>query len=158
MKEFKIGNTYYYPGDTYIMDGIKIGDSYFTPGTLIVLIILILAGLFFIVVPILTLVEQHRVRNGKEPFNKGKVRENIIVKKRETEREIYASRYGFNRFGVNLPTDRPDALSRETSVDFRKVGGKILYTKSIDDELFDQMEVGKTYKVRIRDGKIINIY
>lgn len=37
------------------------------------------------------------------------------------------------------------------------VGGKILYTKDIDEELFDRIAVGQTYKALIRDGAVKKI-
>lgn len=111
-----------------------------------------------IIMPILTLVNHHRIRNGKEPLYKGKVRWIVIVKKRVTEREYSTVGYGYSRFGANTINGEPDGIARETSVDFRVVGRKILYTKSIDEELFDLLDVGKTYKVRIRSGCIDKIF
>lgn len=43
------------------------------------------------------------------------------------------------------------------SIDYRVVGGKILYTKDIDEELFDRIAVGQTYKALIRDGAVKKI-
>lgn len=117
-------------------------------------IVLIAIAAVAIIGPIVTVVNWHRAKNGKLP--KGKLRNIIIVNKREQTREFYADSYpGVYR---DLEPNRNfDGVLRLTSVDFRKVGGKILYTKSIDDELFDRVQVGGTYKVRIRDGVIVSI-
>ena len=155
MKGITLGTVVYHvKSDIHSTDGIN-----FTSLDLFLIIISILAVLFLIVLPILTVVNRHRVMNGKEPLNKGRVRRIVIVNKRVDERAYFDEGYGAWRFGSNISADsEPSGIARQTSVDFRKVGGQILYTKSIDDELFDQMEVGRTYKVKICDGKIINIY
>lgn len=140
------------------MPKFHIGDSYFTPSALIVLIVLLLGAVYIIVMPVLTIVNHHRVMKGKEPLFKGKVRNIIIVNKREIDHDFYTEGYRASLYVRSEPTGTPDGVFRQTSVDFRKVGGKILYTKSIDDELFDRLEVGRIYKVRIRDGCIDKLY
>lgn len=135
------------------------GSDGFTAAGWIFLIVMIVLAVFFIFLPVLTLVNQHRVMNGKEPLNKGKVRKITIVNKRVNERAYFDEGYGAWRFGSNVSMEsEPAGTARDTSIDFRKVGGKILYTKSIDDELFDWLEVGKTYKVRIRNGCIDKLF
>ena len=121
-------------------------------------VLAILCAAVFIIMPTLTLVNRHRVRNGKEPLNKGKVRSIVIVNKRAAEREFYTERYAYSRFGSVPVTGEPDGVARETSVDFRIAGGRVLYTKSVDEELFDLLEVGKTYKVLIGSGCIEKIF
>lgn len=158
MNGIKIGNTYYYPGDTFTRSGIKIGDSYYSLSALIAFIILILVAVYAIVMPILYIVNYHRVVKGKEPIFKGKVRKIIIVNKREIDHDFYAEGCRASNSASSEPTATPDGVFRQTSVDFRKVSGKILYTKSIDDELYDQLEVGRAYKVRIRSGVIDKLY
>lgn len=120
--------------------------------------ILILIAISFVALPIVTLVDHHKVMNGKEPLNKGKVRSIVIVNKRAIEHEFYTEGYRYSPYGRAEVSGEPDGGARQTSVDFRKVGGKILYTKSIGEELFDAMEVGKTYKVLIRSGCIERIF
>lgn len=129
-----------------------------TLSALIPVVLAILCVAVMIVMPILTLVNQHRVRNGKEPLNKGKVRNIVIVNKRAAEHEFFTERYAYSRFGNVRTTGEPDGIAQETSVDFHIVGGKILYTKSIGGELFDIIDVGKTYKVLIRSGCIEKIF
>ncbi len=111
-----------------------------------------------IIMPILTLVNYHRIRNGKESLYKGKVRWIVIVKKRVTEYEYSTVAYGYSRVGANTINGEPDGIARETIVDFRIVGRKKLYTKSVDEELFALLDVGKTYKVRLRFDCINKIY
>ncbi len=94
-----------------------------------------------IVMPIVTVVNAHREKDGKEPvLFGGKTRRIVIVNKRVSERVYYD--------GGPIPA---------FSVDYRIVGGKILYTKDIDEELFDRISVGQTYKALIRDGAIKKI-
>ncbi|MDE6728877.1 MAG: hypothetical protein K2J80_13225 [Oscillospiraceae bacterium] len=120
--------------------------------------IIILIAVLSVILPVLTLVDHHRVMNGKEPLNKGKVRSIVIVNKRAIEHEFYTEAYRYSPYGHAEVSGEPDGVARQTSVDFRKVGGKILYTKSIDEELFDLLDVGKTYRVRIRSGCIEKIF
>lgn len=120
--------------------------------------ILILIAVLFVALPVVTLVNQHRVMNGKEPLYKGKVRSIVIVYKRAVEHEFYTEGYRYSPYSANTISGEPDGISRQTSVDFRKVGGRILYTKSIGEELFDAVEVGRTYKVLIRSGCIEKIF
>lgn len=124
----------------------------------IAIVIILLLTAVMIIMVILTLVNSHRIRNGKESLYKGKVRNIIIVNKRAVGHEFYTEGYRYSRFGTVYPNGEPDGISQETSVDFRIVGGKILYTKSIDEELFEQLDIGKTYKVRIRSGCIEKIF
>lgn len=140
------------------MTKFRIGDSVFTPGSFIFMIVMILGAVYFVVMPILTIVNHHRVMKGKEPLYKDKVRNIIIVNKREIDHDFYTEGYRASLYVRPEPTGQPDGVFRQTSVDFRKVGGKILYTKSIDDELYDQLEVGGAYRVRIRDGVIDKLY
>lgn len=120
--------------------------------------ILILIAISFVALPIVTLVDHHREMSGKEPLYKGKVRRVVIVNKRAVENEFYTEGYRYSPYGANTMSGEPDGVARQTSVDFRKVGGKILYTKSIGEELFDSVEVGRTYKVLIRSGCIEKIF
>ncbi len=135
------------------------GSDGFTAAGWIFLIVMIVLAVFFISLPILTLVNQHRVMNGKEPLNKGKVRKIVVVHKHVSERAFFDEENGIWRTHspVNSESVPPD-LAQEKCVDFRKVGGRVLYTKSIDDELFDQIEIGRTYKVRIRYGCIDKLF
>lgn len=93
-----------------------------------------------IVMPIITVVNSHREKSGKEPLFKGRTRKIVIVNKRVSERVYYD--------GGPIPA---------MSVDYRVVGGKILHTKDIDEELFDRIAVGQTYKALIRDGAVKKI-
>lgn len=130
-----------------------------TSDSLIPGIIVIIFAAGFIAFVILSFVNAHRLNTGKEPLFKGKVRKIVIVYKRVTEHVYFNEDYGFWRTHrpENTESD-PAGIAQETSVDFRKVGGKILYTKSIDEELFEQLDVGNTYKVRIRSGCIDKIF
>ncbi len=115
---------------------MDIGDYIFG-----ILIIAVAVG-GMIVMPIITVVNAHRAKDGKEPvLFKGRTRRIVIVNKRLSERVYYD--------GGPIPA---------ASVDYRVVGGKILYTKDIDEELFDRITVGQTYKALIRDGAIREIY
>lgn len=129
-----------------------------TSDSLIPGIIWIILAAGFIAFVILSFVNAHRRNTGKEPLFKGKVRNIIIVNKREIDHDFYTENYRASLYARSEPTGNPDGVYRQTSVDFRRVGGKILYTKSINDELFDQLEVGRIYKVRIRDGIIDKLY
>lgn len=121
-----------------------------------VIVMILAAG--FIAFVILSFLNAHRVNTGKEPLFKGKVRNIIIVNKREIDHDFFTEGYRASLYVRPEPTGTPDGVFRQTSVDFRKVGGKVLYTKSIVDELFDRLEVGRVYKVRIRDGVIDKLY
>lgn len=129
-----------------------------TSGSLIPGVIVMILAAGFIAFLILSFLNAHRVNTGKEPLFKGKVRNIIIVNKREIDHDFYTEGYRASLYVRSEPTGTPDGVFRQTSVDFRKVGGKVLYTKSIDDELFDRLEVGRIYKVRIRDGVIDKLY
>lgn len=95
-----------------------------------------------IVMPIITVVNAHREKDGKESvLFKGRTRRIVIVNKRLSERVYYD--------GGPIPA---------ASVDYRVVVGKILYTKDIDEELFDRISVGQTYKALIRGGAIRKIF
>lgn len=94
-----------------------------------------------IVMPIITVVNSRREKDGKDPvLFRGRTRRIVIVNKRVSEGVYYD--------GGPIPA---------MSVDYRIVGGKILYTKSIDEELFDRITVGQTYKALIRDGAVKKI-
>lgn len=130
-----------------------------TSDSLIPGIIVIILAAGFIAFLILSFVNAHRLNTGKEPLFKGKVRKIVVVHKHVSERAYFDEDNGIWRTHSPVSADGvPPDLAQEKCVDFRKVGGKILYTKSIDDELFDQIEIGRTYKVRIRDGCIVKLY
>lgn len=93
-----------------------------------------------IVMPIITVVNAHREKSGKEPLFKGRTRKIVIVNKCVSECVYYD--------GGPIPA---------MSVDYRVVGGKILHTKDIVEELFDRIAVGQTYKALIRDGAVKKI-
>lgn len=137
------------------MPEIRIGDVIYSPDDIIPFLIIVGTVIFMIILPIVTVVNWNREKNGK--FSKGKVRNIIIVNKREIDHDFYSEGYRASFNSRFEPTGRPDGIYRQTSVDFRKVGGKILYTKSIDDELFDRVQVGGTYRVRIRDSMIVSV-
>lgn len=137
------------------MPEIRIGDVIYSPDDIIPFLIIVGTVIFMIILPIVTVVNWHRKKNGK--FSKGKVRNIIIVNKREIDHDFYSEGYRASFYSRFEPTGRPDGIYRQTSVDFRKVGGKILYTKSIDDELYDRVQVGGTYRVRIRDSVIVSV-
>lgn len=130
-------------------------DEHLTAAGWIFFIALIAIAAVAVIVPIVTVVNWHRKKNGK--VSKGKVRNIIIVNKREIDRDYHANSFHSTTYLHVEPTGRPDFIFRQTSVDFRKVGGKILYTKSIDDELYDRVRVGGTYRVRIRDSVIVSV-
>lgn len=136
---------------------IELGtDEHLTAAGWIFFIVLIAIAAVAVIVPIVTVVNWRRAKDGK--VSKGKVRNIVIVYKRVTEHVYFNEDYGFWRTRRPENTESsPAGIAQETSVDFRKVGGRVLYTKSIDDELFDRLEVGRTYKVRIRDGAIVSI-
>lgn len=121
-------------------------------------ILAIFCAVGILIIPILTLINYHRTKNGKDPLYKGRVRRIVIVNKRVTEYEYSNAQYSYSRFGASDMTGEPDGTARNTSVDFRIVGRKILYTKSVDEDIFDLLYVGKTYKVRIRFDRIEKIY
>lgn len=105
-----------------------------------ILVIAVAVGVM-IVMPIITVVNAHREKNGKDPILfRGRTRRIVIVNKRVSEGVYYD--------GGPIPT---------MSVDYRVVGGKILHTKDIDEELFDRIAVGQTYKALIRDGAVKKI-
>lgn len=137
------------------MPEIRIGDVIYSPDDIIPFLIIVGTVVFMIILPIVTVVNWNREKNGK--FSKGKVRNIIIVNKREIDHDFYSEGYRASFYSRFEPTGQPDGVYRQTSVDFRKVGGKILYTKSIDDELFDRVQVGGTYRVRIRDSVIVSV-
>lgn len=120
--------------------------------------IVILIAVTFVSLPVMTLVEHHRAMRGKEPLYKGKIRRITVVNKRAVEHEFHTEGYRYSPYGSSQASGEPHGISRQTSVDFRKVGGKILYTKSIGEELFNSVEVGRTYKVLIRSGCIEKVF
>lgn len=110
-------------------------------GRIVGMIVIAAAVGGMIIMPIITVVNAHREKDGKDPvLFKGKTRRIVIVNKRVSEGVYYD--------GGPIPV---------MSVDYRVVGGKILYTKDIDEELFDRISVGQTYKALIRDGAIRKI-
>lgn len=84
--------------------------------------------------------ERTQRKERKRAFIQGRTRRIVIVNKRVSEGVYYD--------GGPIPT---------MSIDYRVVGGKILYTKDIDEELFDRIAVGQTYKALIRDGAVKKI-
>ncbi|MBD5129612.1 MAG: hypothetical protein HDT43_06775 [Ruminococcaceae bacterium] len=81
-------------------------------------------------------------------FYKGVVREIVIVKKRETVRDLFNPESNPNSSYVEM---------RMTSVDYRIKGKKMLHTKFCADELMDELTVGETYKVHIHLNYITEI-
>ena len=86
-------------------------------------------------------------------FYKGKIREIIVVKKRTTVRNFL----------------RPPVLGSHSNstyinyvnqtVDFRYVGKKMLHTKVCNtEEIYNKLDAGKTYTVRIKFSWINKIY
>lgn len=135
---------------------IELGtNEHLTAAGWIFFIVLIAIAAVAVIGPIVTVVNWNREKNGK--FSKGKVRNIIIVNKREIDHDFYSEGYRASFYSRFEPTGTPDGVYRQTSVDFRRVGGKILYTKSIDDELYDRVQVGGTYRVRIRDSVIVSV-
>lgn len=135
---------------------IELGtNEHLTAAGWIFFIVLIAIAAVAVIGPIVTVVNWNREKNGK--FSKGKVRNIIIVNKREIDHDFYSEGYRASFYSRFEPTGTPDGVYRQTSVDFRRVGGKILYTKSIDDELYDRVQVGETYRVRIRDSVIVSV-
>lgn len=110
-------------------------------GYIFMILFIVVAVGAMIVMPIITVVNARREKNGKEPvLFRGRTRRIVIVNKRVSERVYYD--------GGPIPA---------MSVDYRVVGGKILHTKDIDEELFDRIAVGQTYKALIRDGAVKKI-
>lgn len=118
--------------------------------------IIIAIAVMFVTIPILTLVNQHRVMNGKGHLYKGKQREIVIVKKRVTERDYFDTGLNLNHTGpINRSTHK---TMRNASVDYRVVGRKLLHTKFINKDVLRRLQVGKTYKVLIRFNYVEKIY
>lgn len=129
-------------------------ETTMTPSAVIAFVIMMICAVGMLAIPIVTLINHHRIRNGIEPLNKGKVRNIVIVNKRAAEYEYSNAQYAYNRFGKPDIQGEPDGTYKNLSVDFRVNGRGILYTKSVDEEIFERLEVGQAYKVRIRDGCI----
>ncbi|MCM1165342.1 MAG: hypothetical protein NC299_12220 [Lachnospiraceae bacterium] len=80
---------------------------------------------------------------------KGVVREIVIVKKRETVRDLFDPDHsGSESSYVEM---------RMQSVDYRVKGKKMLHTKFCNDGLIGELSVGKTYRVRIKLNYITEI-
>lgn len=112
-----------------------------TGGYIFMIFFIAVAVGIMIIMPIITVVNAHREKDGKDSILfRGRTRRIVIVNKRVSERVYYD--------GGPIPA---------MSVDYRVVGGKILHTKDIDEKLFDRIAVGQTYKALIRDGAVKKI-
>lgn len=89
-------------------------------------------------------------------FYKGVVREIVIVKKRETVRDVFSPVINPNDHSGPLKTSSYEEM-RHTSVDYRIKGKKLLHTKFCGGDIMKKLNVGQTYKVRIRLNHIIKI-
>lgn len=125
-------------------------------GEWIALAIVVMFGGVFICMPISTLVDNHRMRNGKGHLYKGKVREIVIVKKRVTEREFFDTGLSLKHTG---PINRSSYKTLSyASVDYRVAGRKMLHTKFINEDVLRKLQVGQAYKALIRFNSIEKIY
>lgn len=125
-------------------------------GEWVALAIVVLLGVTFVFIPLSTLIDKHRVRNGKGHIYKGKLREIVVVKKRVTERELFHTGLNLNHTGpINKSSYK---TMRNVSVDYRVVGRNMLHTKYISEDVLRRLQVGKTYKALIRYNSIEKIY
>lgn len=89
-------------------------------------------------------------------FYKGVVREIVIVKKRETVRDVFSPGINPNNHSGPLKTSSYVEM-QHTSVDYRIKGKKLLHTKFCGRDIMKKLTVGQTYTVRIRLNYIIKI-
>lgn len=118
--------------------------------------ITIAVAVMLVTLPIATLVDHHRIMNGKGHLYKGKQREIVVVKKRVTEHDYFHTGLNLNHTGpINRSTHK---TVRNASVDYRVVGRKPLHTKFINEDVSRRLQIGKTYKALIRFNHIEKIY
>ncbi|MDE6732805.1 MAG: hypothetical protein K2J77_08025 [Oscillospiraceae bacterium] len=83
-------------------------DEHLTAAGWIFFIVLIAIAAVAVIGPIVTVINWHREKDGK--VSKGKVRNIIIVNKREIDHDFYSEGYRASLYARSEPTGRPDGI------------------------------------------------